>query len=492
MDIEEYDLLFGESIETRFARFKTFMLTHVKDESGEPVEVKDHQIKWFYAIEMHMYILILAPREHGKSTIDKGYILWRLCEDNDLRVLIGAHKQELSHEFARFIQSYLELPEIQAEYGVAKGTPWRVGEAYFRSQPDRVFSHPFMTTVAMKAGVTGKRFDIIIMDDPFEDDDVDTEKKRRVGERWINKALYPALDHVKKGRPVKRKWIVLGTRKNVEDWYSKLLQMPQWYCIRDQLYTINEAGEKEYLWPEKFNEQVEAELRAQMEPDEFAMEYMNEPIAEEGLRLKREWIEPNFYVGRPDVPDRHLTYYMGIDPSVGSKKDRASYAAIAVIAFDDRPIKQDIYVVDLIRSKLSLAEQEDIIQATYKKWTVKRDGVNVEPTAVMENVMVNKTFADRMLRLLPSIRTVDYIHSGLRGTSDVSKIGRIENVFAWLCKRGKVYLQDPTVYPMSKILVDEEYVQFPEGRMDLLDALTLACDRVDLRKTIDKFKVWMY
>lgn len=453
-------------------------------------EILPHQAPWLDTIEQNMYSLHLRPREHGKSTVMRTWLLWRLCNDPDLRVLIASHKEEVADEFSRDILMHLEREDLQAEFGFSPSKPWRVGQAFLEtSRPQqKKGSTATLGTVAKMAGVTGKRFDIIVCDDPITVETCKTEKTRKRFEHWFNAELFPALDHDDiNSTETKRKVVVFGTRKHIEDWYSKLMRNPYWVTEIQAMYTVKD-GVKTYLWPERFNEQAEAELRAQLEPDEFAMEWMNEPIAAEGLRLKREWIAPYFYRGKVPVNSRYMRYYIGVDPSLGSKQDRATYAAIAVVAFDERPSNQDIWVVDLIRSRLSLAEQEDIIKRSYEMWTLNGE----EPTMVMESVMVNKTFADRMKAQLPRVVLVDYIHSGLKGTSDVSKIGRIENIFAWLCKKGKVHLPDPVIYPMSKILIEEEYVQFPEGHMDMLDALTLACDRIDMRAQLTQLKIWKF
>jgi hypothetical protein len=213
-----------------------------------------------------------------------------------------------------------------------------------------------------------------------------------------------------------------------------------------------------------------------MEPDQFAREFMNSPIAGEGIRFKREWIEPHYYTSwQNDVPERHREFYMGIDPSLGSKSDRASYMGLVVVMFDKRADKRDIYVVDMVRSKLSLVEQADIIRAKVEQWN---------PTRVrMEDVLVNKIFTTEMRRELPIISPVDYIHSRLGGTTDVSKIGRIENIAGFLFKAGKIRLKDPKISAMSKLFIEHEYLVFPEGDMDLLDALNMAVDLIDSRKT---------
>lgn len=440
----------------------------------------EHTLPWIDLWNNNKFALVLASREHTKSTTVRMYLLHALCEDPRLRVLIAAHKEELADEFFRDIQMQLEREDIQNDYGFTKGKPWNIGQAFLKTAKLSTHSTATLSTVAKLAGVTGKRFDIIVMDDILTVENQGTEKRRHKLKRWINTELYPALDSIEGS-----KWIVIGTRKNPEDWYSEIMDMPHWKVIVEQLYRIDDEGTKTYLWPDRFNEDVEAEKRAQMDPDEFAMEFMNRPVAEKGIRLNTDWLK--FWGGTSGVelpPEKYRDVYMGIDPSGGKKSDRSTFSAIAVIAFDTRPEYQDIYVLDMVRSRLSLAEQEDIIEAKYNEWDPFR--VNIE------GVLYNQEFAERMVRRFPRMHLVSYMHTGMRGTSDTAKIGRIENIVGWLFKRGKIYLKDPVIDPMTKTFIEHEYVQFPEGKMDLLDALNMAVDQVDLRRVITSNPVKLY
>ena len=444
----------------------------------------EHTKEWVILYDNNKYSLVLAPREHTKSTTVRKWLLHQICTWLDVRVLIAAHKEQLANSFSLDILRHLERPDLQKDFGYKIGKPWSKGQAFIQMDIIRPHSTATLSTVAQGAGVTGERFDIIVMDDLLTVKNQRSDKNRFQLKEWINKELFPALDSLPTS-----KWIVVGTRKNVEDWYSELLEMEHWVHLVQKLYSYNEEGEKVYLWPERFNEEIEREKRAQMSAQEFAMEFMNEPIAAEGLRFKREWIEPHYYTSwQAEVPERHREIYMGIDPTLGSTTQEASYMGLAVVCFDARPSKQDIYVVDMIRSKLSLAEQTDIIIAKIDEW---------QPTAAMiENDLVNKIFSDRMRRQLPILEPVIYRAHGastnLRGTTVIQKIGRIENIVGALFKQGCIRLKDPAISPMSKIFIEHEYLQFPEGKLDLMDALNMAVDRIDYRVHKRDYKIHMF
>ncbi len=476
-----------DTTDARWERYHAFCLRWLVDEDFEPLDIQPHQKPWFYHVEENEYALLEAPREHGKSTFDNSYLLWRICEDTNLRILIASHIEELADDFSRYIQSHLERPELQREYGFEKGKPWTIGESFFKSKEGYVYGHPFMTTVAKMSGMTGKRFDIIIMDDLLTVTNVETEKNRRKMKKWINKAVFPALDHKKKsrikaGKKSKRKWIVIGTRKHLDDWYSELEQMPHWTLLRDQLHTVDEeTGKKTYLWPDKFDEEAEAILRAQMSASEFSMEYMNVPIPEEGNYFKEIWVSLYYYDDwEAEVPERFREIYMGIDPTMGVEGENASHFGLAVICFDTRPERQDIYVVDLVRERMSMPDQEELIIKKFKQW----DPIHIN----MEGDLVNRQFTAQVRKKIPRIRPVFYTYrgktTGLKGTAEISKKKRINQVIGGLFKAGKVRFRDPKYDRKTRDFMNYEYLQFPEGNLDLMDALNMAVDLVDFRKQI--------
>ena len=427
--------------------------------AGDYFELKlpDHQMEYLVLMHFFKNLLLLAPRGHGKTTLTMLYIAFRVCYDPRIRVLIASHKEDQANITARNIQRTFEREAIVRDFGLIQGKPWKNGIMFFKDA-----RHPAVYSVAMGAGMTGWRGDIVLYDDPLTVKNSNSEKKRDIILEWMGGEVYPALD-----RTPKRKTIIVGTRKHLEDMYSVYMQKPSYEVRIDQLYTMD-GDKKTYLWPEVWNEEEELEARTEMGPAKFAREMMNDPFAQEGLRFKRSWLK--FFMDSDLVPlKRHLDYYMGIDPSAGSKKVRSTYAAISVIAFDKRPEMQNIYVVDMVRTKVSLSEQLDVIKSIYEKWNY--------PPCIIEAGPANIFFADWVFEELPGIHR-HRPNKALTGTSVVAKIGRIENIVGHLFKTGRIYLKDEKISPMTTTFIEAEFVQFPEGDMDLLDSLNMACSQV--------------
>ena len=61
------------------------------------VEPAPFHIRWTDAIERHDRVVILAPLEHGKTTLMLAYVLWRLGLDPNVRIALvhATHGQAL-------------------------------------------------------------------------------------------------------------------------------------------------------------------------------------------------------------------------------------------------------------------------------------------------------------------------------------------------------------------------------------------------------------
>ena len=439
------------------------------------INLRPHQLSWLDKIHHGgKRVLVLAPRGHGKSTIMLVYIIYRICKDTDIKILMASHVESLAKQQARAVQTFLELPKIQHDFDFSKGRPWSVSTFFLGGK-----IQPVMATVAARGGMVGKRFNVVVFDDLLSLENCMNETSRDNILNWIRGEVIPAIDPYDPEQDAydKEKMIVIGTRKHQKDWYSQLLESRLYTKVLDVAYTMDEQG-KHFLWPEKFTDEVLEMKKIELGPRLFAQEYMNEVTPSEGLELKREWL--GIF---DELPPRHCyKVVMGIDPSLGSKEQKASSLAVAVAAYDTRPEFHHVYVLELFKQKMSLLEQEKKILELVEKW---------QPVSTnVESVLVNTTFADRMIAQIPNANPVDYIHTRLKGTSEVSKLNRIKSLIGAYFEEGLVSLKNPNYNEQARAFIETEYVEFPEGETDLLDALNLACDLVKFDRMRSGPLIW--
>jgi len=113
------------------------------------ITLRPHQLDWLEQIHNGgKRVLVLAPRGHGKSTIIRCYIMFRICHDSDIKILMASHVESLAKLQARAIQMYIELPMIQEDFGFSKGRPWSVSTFHLAGK-----IQPVMATVAARGGI---------------------------------------------------------------------------------------------------------------------------------------------------------------------------------------------------------------------------------------------------------------------------------------------------------------------------------------------------
>jgi hypothetical protein len=145
------------------------------------IVLRPHQLAWLEKIHFGgKRVLVLAPRGHGKSTIMRIYIMFRICNDPEIKILMASHVESIARKGARAIQVYLERPDIQKDFGFAKGRPWAISMFYLGGQIE-----PVMTTVAARGGMVGNRYDIIIFDDLLSLENQINESSRDKIHNWV-------------------------------------------------------------------------------------------------------------------------------------------------------------------------------------------------------------------------------------------------------------------------------------------------------------------
>jgi hypothetical protein len=440
--------------------------------------LRKHQIKWLRFFFQPIDISHLeSPRRHGKSMLVRVVLLWLICQDPFIRILVASNTESLSTSIIRHIQRIIEsnAKEFLELYGVEPGKPWRGTEMCLLSE-DMIHTDAVLIGKAGSARVTGLSTDVILMDDIIVPDNIRTQQQYRRLKEWIEGELWNTLD------PMIEKVIILGTRKGMIDWYNELLNNPDISCHVDQAIIDEGTPEARPLWPKEGDIEGRGftmnmlEKRRRRNPTLFEREWMNRPSLPKGYRFERHWIKT--FVALP--PPEFMDYYIGIDPGAGIG-DRASYFAITVVAHDRRG--DDIYIVEMYRDRMALDDQIEIAEALSKKY---------EPKAVMcESVFAYSFLADEFEKRISQhtdyFRKVNYKEGegALKGTDQKSKEARIESRLRPLFRKGQIFTRDAEIDHFTRIFIERELLQFGGGggtlgtEMDMLDSLVLAIDEIE-------------
>ncbi len=299
----------------------------------------------------HDRISILAPRGHAKSTwLSIIYPIWKIVTNRDIKIIIVSDTGDQAEMFLRAIKDELEANErLIFEFGAfyekpKSGSPnvWKACDITV-SRPSRA-KEPTIVCGGTGKRIVGRRADLIIVDDPLNDENTENERQRRKTLRWFRKTLTPILN------PETGRIIVIGTRKHPDDLHAELGANPRY---TQRVFRAIENGEP--LWPQKWPLERLERAREEIGSVVFAQEYQNEPISEETACFRREWIERcrddaavlfDSYAGR-------LPVFTGWDLSLVADRTRAEerdtdYTVGISIALGDDGTR---HVIDIFRER---------------------------------------------------------------------------------------------------------------------------------------------
>ena len=366
-------------------------------------------VTWKFRPTAKLRQLVLDPRGHLKSTLFcVGYTLWRIYQNPNWRGFVGTESLKLSKAFIREVEDYL-VDDFNAEHvwndrphfegnlipamdslgkqrrlvrdiadefgdklpgGADKKKVWRA-EA-IQVIRSRALKEPTITAGSVGQTSTGFHFDEILFDDihtydncsteakidkvfsfifdlesvldpPYVDVELATRAQAVLGENFHNFARWC----ISGGRQT-----VLGTRYDERDYYGHIIENAEVLGFEYQERNIYKNGtdtREGYLWPEKWNEELEEGTKAQFEKRygaagmrRYYSQYMNKIVSPEDSVFtwdKIHYVHPDNYKLCDDgwvevyAHDHSLIAefkpILVIDPT-STANDKSDFCAIAV------------------------------------------------------------------------------------------------------------------------------------------------------------------
>jgi phage terminase large subunit-like protein len=293
---------------------------------------------------------------------------------------------------------------------------------------------------------TSKHFDLIVYDDVVTRESVTTP------EMMLKTTEALALSYNLGTRDGRRRFI--GTRYHFNDTYREVIRRK---TAIPRIYPATEDGKVDGKPVFLTREQL-AKKREDMGPYVFGAQMLQDPTADETQGFKEEWLK---YASLPTW--RGLNRVLLFDPASSKKKGSDYTAAWCLGLGADR----NVYVLDILRDRLSLTERADVLFAWHRKWQPM--AVGYEQYGLQADI---EHFQDRMEREVYRFDITPV--AGLTGKAD-----RIRRLIPWF-EKGRIFLPpklDKANYEGRSVnlvaaFVDEEYRPFPVGlHDDMFDAL---------------------
>jgi len=387
----------------------------------------------------HPRVCIAAPRNFSKSTIVSFiYVLWQALYKKSKFILIISDTYTQSKLFLDAIKKELEDNDaLKQIYGDMKGEQWSEGEVELSNGVKLMCKGAGMKVRGLKYRET--RPDLVILDDLENLELVQSKDRRDKILRWFSAEIMPALD-------IRGRIIYVGTIMHYDSLLNKVLRDDSW---ERKIYQAIEN--KKSIWPERWSlealEKLKTEYRKRGQLDLFFSEYMNDPITSENAEFKMEWFK---YYDLNDIDTGRMNIFMTVDPAI-SQKEHADYTAIVTTGIDK---KNNMYILDIVRERLTPTNLIIRLFALYKRWKPMRIGI--ESTAYQKALIY---FTQDEMKRRNEWLPIEELKS------DTDKERRIRGLIPRY-NTGTVFHQN------THTILEEELLRFPKGEHDdVADAL---------------------
>lgn len=251
----------------------------------------------------------------------------------------------------------------------------------------------------------------------------------------------------------------IGTRYHYADTWGEVIKRQ---AAEPRIYPCTADGTVEGETVLRSREFISTRYR-EMGPYTFSSQMLQNPVADETQGFKREWLR--FY----DVDNwKHLNRYILVDPA-NEKKANSDYTAIAVVGLGP---DSNMYLLDLVRDRLNLAERAALVMELHRKFKPKKVGYEKygmqADVQYLKEVQARDNYRFDITELAGKLSKVDRIRRLIPITSE-HRLYFPRNIYRTM--------YDGKTVDVINALIEEEMMGFPVSlHDDALDALARIFD----------------
>jgi predicted phage terminase large subunit-like protein len=364
----------------------------------------------------------------------------------DLKIIQTTHTAELAVRFGRKVRNLIDsddysqiFPDVKLQSDNKSAGRWTTnheGESFY---------------AGVGGAITGRGADLLIIDDPHSEQDALSPTAMESAYDWYTSGPRQRLQP---GGII----IIVMTRWSTKDLVGKVLKKQgdehadQWEVV--EFPAIMPESDTP-LWPEFWKKEELLSVKASLPISKWNSQWMQNPTAEAGSIVKREWWRRWEYEHVPAYE-----YVIQSYDTAFSKKETADYSAITTWAIFTPPNSdaEQIILLDAKRVRLDFPELKKLAYEEYKYW---------EPDCVLIEAKASGTPLTQELRRM-GIPVTAYTPS--RGQDKIARMNSVAPIF----ESGMVWAPDE-VFADEVI---EEMASFPFGEHDdYCDSSTMALMR---------------
>jgi predicted phage terminase large subunit-like protein len=400
---------------------------------------------------------VSMPPRHGKSQMVSIYFpAWYLGRNPDKKVLMVSHTGDLAVDFGRKVRNIVDCDPYKEIFPAVTLAPdsksagrWNtnMGGEYF--------------ACGVGSALAGRGAHFLIVDDPFSEQDV------LGGNYDVFDRVYEWFTYGARTRLMPQgKVAIVHTRWHPNDLIGKLakdmsrIELADQYELFEFPAIFNEnTPEEKALWPEFYDLDTLHRTKASMPLFQWNAQYQQNPTAEEGALIKREWWNK---WEQDDAPSCEYII-MSLD-AAAETNNRADFTAILTWGvFSDGRFTDDathIILLNAINVRVEFPELKEMALREYKDWQ--------PDTFIVEKKSSGTPLFQELRRM--GIPVQEFTPH--RGTGDkIARINAISDIF----RSGMVW------YPAGRKWAEEVVEQvaaFPASEHDdMVDCVSMAMAR---------------
>jgi len=390
-------------------------------------------------------LIVNMPPRHTKSEFASTLLpAWMIGRFPNLKIIQTTHTAELAVRFGRKAKNIIDSDEYKRVFRTTLREDSKAAGRWETNANGEYFA------AGVGGAITGRGADLLIIDDPHSEQDALSDKAMERAYEWYTSGPRQRL------QPGGRIVLVM-TRWSTKDLTGMLLKSQkeskadQWEVV--EFPAIMPSNNP--VWPEYWKKEDLEGVKASLTVSKWNAQWMQNPTADEGAIIKREWWQVWEKEQMPSLKHVIQSY-----DTAFLKSERADYSAITTwgVFYPSEDSGPNLILIDAVKGRYEFPELKRIAMEQYKYWNPE--------TVIIESKASGLPLTYELRKM--GIPVVNFTPS--KGNDKHSRVNSVAPLF----ESGKIWA--PEMKFADEVI--EECAAFPYGdHDDLVDSMTQAVMR---------------
>ena len=300
-------------------------------------------------------LIINMPPRRTKSEFSSFLLpAWMVGRNPKLKIIQSTHTTELAIRFGRKAKTLMDSSEYKKVFETRLREDSQAAGKWETEQGGEYYA------AGVGSAITGRGADLLIIDDPHSEQDAMNPEALERAYEWYTSGPRQRLQP---GGAI----VLVMTRWSTKDLTSKLinsqknLKADKWEVV--EFPAILPSGKP--VWPQYWKKDELEGVKASISVGKWNAQWMQNPTAEEGSILKREWWK---VWEKPSIPP--LQHIIQSYDTAFSKKETADYSAITTwgVFYPSEDSPANLILLDAMIERLEFPELRKAALEQYKYW----------------------------------------------------------------------------------------------------------------------------